>query len=58
MHIFTYMPFSICGIDISVLAKLQFHIKAMAQQLNLTEQEFLGIHKCTLDKEDFIRIQK
>lgn len=30
----------------------------MSSQLNLTEEEFLGIHKCTIDKEDFIRIQK
>lgn len=35
-----------------------FHIKAMANQLNLTEEEFLGIYDCTLKKEDFIRIQK
>jgi len=35
-----------------------FHIKAMAQQLNLTEEEFSGFDDCTLVKEDFIRIQK
>ena len=35
-----------------------FHIKAMALQLNLTEEEFLGFDDCTLNKEDFIRIQK
>ena len=34
-----------------------FHIKAMANQLNLTEEQFLGIFNCSLGKEDFIKIQ-